>query len=182
LEYPPTYSAVPVGTIFVRLSREIRKELLGGDCDFSVVSSHPINSLPPLMAENSVVACGQYQLAPERFNERAFSTLLSRLRVKKTFLLLTAPIGNTKRFAILLPNGALIALLYEEEIRPHRFEESDTDRDIARAIDQGIAEIKSEFPKLSAKPILRRVENYIAHIVSRKTVSAIPKKEKVKVK
>lgn len=190
MEFPAVYSAIMLADesgmpLQAKLTKETRAALLGAsDCNLEVVSSHKLNTIGQMLLEQRFVSDGVYQIGPQEFSGNNLALLLSRLTFRKRFLLLTCPIQNTKRYMLLLPNGQIFALLYQEEIRALKFDiagmtSQNSNKENARKIDALLEEYSQEsIPALSAADILARIQNWIAMQQQQniKTITAIPKR------
>lgn len=166
-DFPTTFSAIKVGTDYIRLDKEDRKELLGKNCDFTVESSHKLNSISSLLSGKQLIPFGIHQMTPDEGYEAIFASLLYRLSVKKRFLLLSGPVG-IERYSMLMPDGSLFPLLYKEEVRLPKFEIAETDTEFYKLFDSVILSYDSDFPAISGSHILDRISAWMAPQASRK--------------
>lgn len=171
LEYPPTYSAVQVEDgSWRKLDRQTRNFLLGRESDvIQIVSSHKLSDIAGLISSDRFVACGYYEIQPQKLNRRIsltnaqiWETFLSRLQVKKRFLMVKAPIGGLERYGALFGNGRFMTLLNDEEIREQQGNEGGSvDSLIGKQVDQMLTALDSPFPVLSCAHIIQAMEEFV---------------------
>jgi hypothetical protein len=155
------YSAVMVGDELVPISSQIRDELLDRKLPLRVVSAHPLSLIPELMSNGTMVPVGYYRVLDMEnkfIGSDTLVTLLDRLSKKKRFLLIQGPISGPDRYAILMPNGAIYPLAYQEELREFPTIMGGVDREHAKAIDEGLKALEADFPTLTAALIIARIQ------------------------
>lgn len=172
-EDPATFSGIPVGGRIVRLTNELKSQLFDGDTKFETVGVYGLSRLPVLIAEQNIVPMDAYEMAPEQYFEKAYSTLLDRLRVRKQFLLTRYSANKMKRYGLLFHTGILTPIRYCEEVRPKRFEPTTPDRQFARRVNDELNSLEDgDFPKLSAESMLDAVQQWFTNIaLDRKIVA-----------
>lgn len=169
---PATFSGVMIGEEIVELDKQIKTDLLGGNCNIDAVCAAPMRQLHTLLIDRTVVPNTTYQMAPQEHFEQVFSTFLDRLRISRNFLLVTFPEGSTKRYGILFSSGVFMSLFYEEEIREQKFEFTSPRPELKKHYDALISSYQvRDFPRLTGLEILERVEAWYQSIILKITRS-----------
>lgn len=168
LAFPATFSGVQIADTIVRIDPITKRNLLFGDCLMDAVCVYPLKHFADLVANGTLIPSATYQLAPEDHFEDFLGTFLDRLRVAKSFLLVTFPEGTIRRYALVFPTGTLMSVLYEEEVRERIFEPTKPRSDLRRDFDHLISQYKTDrFPRLSAEDILVRLESWYSNLIVR---------------
>lgn len=174
LDFPATYSGIRIGNRIVPLTPEVRRSLYMGDCPFEVVSSHRLSGLANMFVDGSLHIHGNYEMCSTN-QDTTFEILLDRLRIKKRFLLLSGPIGKMKRYSILLPNGRLLSLFYDEEIRAMKADHSVRIYDArSKLMDEALDKLEYDFPVLSGAEIIDRINAFFHAYESDSFIHADP--------
>jgi hypothetical protein len=173
----------------VPLDSVMKDQLLGRKDQLEILSSHRLADLPLYISTTCLVPCELYELTGQRNSDLpvnsdgshdALATLLERLRVKKKFLRLKLGLGGLSRHAILLPNGYLYTLAYEEEMRDKLGVTGNINRYMGKLYDDMIESIEERhFYQPSLAEIDTRVTNWVVGM-ARRIVAARKKNKKGK--
>jgi non-homologous end joining protein Ku len=184
-----TFSGVIVSNEVVPLDSVMKDQLLGRKDQLEILSSHRLADLPLYISTTCLVPCELYELTGQRNSDLpvnsdgshdALATLLERLRVKKKFLRLKLGLGGLSRHAILLPNGYLYTLAYEEEMRDKLGVTGNINRYMGKLYDDMIESIEERhFYQPSLAEIDTRVTNWVVGM-ARRIVAARKKNKKGK--
>src|ERR1051325_8831628 len=182
-ENPAVYNAIAIDeTNKIEITTEDRNVLLERNLqNWHVVSAHRISDLANFMIQGNLLPHRIYELKPQQQikglatqNDLQFSLLLQRLSAKRRFLLLEIPSG-LKRYAILLTDSkyaTLISLYYMEEVRIWDEPVELQMKVQSKAIDDLILSYDADFPLLSNKLIIDKVNKWLNMRVTGRKIEA----------
>lgn len=177
---PATFSGIQVGNKVVPLTPELKTQLLDGNARFQAIGVFKMQQLTSLIVEQKIVPVAQFEMAPEQYFEKVFSTLLSRLRIRKQFLLASFGKDKMRRFGILLPSGIFMAIHYANEVRDRRFEPAEIDRQCVSAINAELDSLEmNDFPELTTDDMYERIQQWFTDIATDRKIVAYKNKAKV---
>ena len=172
-EDPATFSGMEIGNKIVPLTQQLKEQLFDGNTEFRAIGAFKLSQFTQLTIERAIVPVDFLEVTPEKFFEKAFSTLLDRLRVRKQFLLVKFAKDNMRRFGIFLPNGIMVPVKYSEELRELHFSPVESDKKFGRLLNAELDKLESDdFPELSADDITQRIQSWFTDVALDRNIVA----------
>ncbi len=190
-EAPAKYSAMGVGELLIPIGPEIRDELLNRKCAFDIVGIHPLKKITEYLGTSNMLPIETYEIAPQKSQIKSIvglqsdmlHTLFYRMKVRKVFLIAKVPLGGMERYAAILPNGRVIVLAYNEEVRQPEEWSGFINSDLSTRFDSVMSKLTDEYPQLSLQSFTMKIKEWIMSKIQpapKSTPRTNPKKQLTK--